>query len=229
MTPQVPQQPRTPSSLPIIALVCSVVGLCFPPLLIIGVVLGIICLVQKKGSQVLGIASVAMAALAVPIFGILAAIAIPNFMKFQAQSKQSEARANLKAAYLAQKSYLADKGAFDLHPATVGFNPERGNRYLYLFSSEGTIAARPDVPGEDAVGIGIDTVRYPTESDARARAAIPAGVAGLTGTCPECEITIVASGNIDNDTEYDVWSISSAERPGAPAGTPFNDHSDIEH
>ncbi|HEX9605302.1 MAG TPA: prepilin-type N-terminal cleavage/methylation domain-containing protein, partial [Myxococcales bacterium] len=33
----------------------------------------------------------------VAIIGILAAIAIPNFIKFQARSKQSEAKANLKA------------------------------------------------------------------------------------------------------------------------------------
>ena len=34
--------------------------------------------------------------IAVAIIGILAAIAIPNFMKFQAKSKQSEAKGNLK-------------------------------------------------------------------------------------------------------------------------------------
>ena len=33
----------------------------------------------------------------VAIIGILAAIAIPNFIKFQAKSKQSEAKTNLKA------------------------------------------------------------------------------------------------------------------------------------
>ncbi len=31
--------------------------------------------------------------------GLLASIAIPNFIKFQARSKQSEAKANLKAIY----------------------------------------------------------------------------------------------------------------------------------
>ena len=39
----------------------------------------------------------------VAIIGILAAIAIPNFIKFQARSKQSEAKANLKAIFTAQK------------------------------------------------------------------------------------------------------------------------------
>jgi type IV pilus assembly protein PilA len=40
----------------------------------------------------------------VAIIGILAAIAIPNFVKFQAKGKQSEANSNLKAIFSAQKA-----------------------------------------------------------------------------------------------------------------------------
>ena len=42
----------------------------------------------------------------VAIIGILAAIAIPNFLKFQAKSKMSEAKTNLGAIYTGQLSYL---------------------------------------------------------------------------------------------------------------------------
>ena len=42
----------------------------------------------------------------VAIIGILAAIAIPNFLKFQAKSKQSEAKTNLGAIFTGQISYL---------------------------------------------------------------------------------------------------------------------------
>ncbi len=38
----------------------------------------------------------------VAIIGILAAIAIPNFLKFQAKSKQSEAKSNLGAIFTGQ-------------------------------------------------------------------------------------------------------------------------------
>jgi len=47
----------------------------------------------------------------VAIIGILAAIAIPNFIKFQARSKQSEAKANLKAVFTAQKAFFQEKDA----------------------------------------------------------------------------------------------------------------------
>src|ERR1700678_400737 len=45
----------------------------------------------------------------VAIIGLLAALAIPNFLKFQARSKQAEARTNLKSYYTANKSYYGDK------------------------------------------------------------------------------------------------------------------------
>ena len=66
----------------------------------------------------------------VAIIGILAAIAIPNFIKFQARSKQSEAKTNLKAVFTAEKSWY---GEHDTYAAfgTAGYNPERGNRYWY--------------------------------------------------------------------------------------------------
>src|ERR1700690_2898460 len=101
MTPQ-PPNPRLPSSLPIVALVFTVLGFCLPPLLIIGVILGIIALVQGKGSLPVAIVSVVLPVAAIPVIGILAAIAIPNFIKFQARSKQSECKTYLKSAFTAE-------------------------------------------------------------------------------------------------------------------------------
>jgi type IV pilus assembly protein PilA len=77
----------------------------------------------------------------VAIIGILAAIAIPNFVKFQCRSKQSEAKGNLKAMYVAEESY---RGEFDTYLACntgqcnvtgtndFGFIPKGGKiRYDY--------------------------------------------------------------------------------------------------
>ena len=71
----------------------------------------------------------------VAIIGILAAIAIPNFIKFQARSKQSEAKSNLKGAFTAQKSYFQEKDKYSPIAGVIGFAPERGNRYYYLLSA----------------------------------------------------------------------------------------------
>lgn len=48
----------------------------------------------------------------VAIIGILAAIAVPNFIKFQCRSKQSEAKGNLKALYVSQESTRAEEDSY---------------------------------------------------------------------------------------------------------------------
>ena len=61
----------------------------------------------------------------VAIIGILAAIAIPNFIKFQAKSKQSEAKTNLKAIFTAEKSYYGERDAYNntFAAACCAFSP----------------------------------------------------------------------------------------------------------
>jgi len=83
----------------------------------------------------------------VAIIGILAAIAVPNFVKFQCRSKQSEARGNLKAVFVAEESFKAEfdsygpvariDGAVDARTATnvIGFQP-KGDRLRYIYSAE---------------------------------------------------------------------------------------------
>jgi len=48
----------------------------------------------------------------VAIIGILAAIAIPNFTRFQLKSKSSEGKVNLAAIRTAQEAYAAEFGLF---------------------------------------------------------------------------------------------------------------------
>jgi len=79
----------------------------------------------------------------VAIIGILAAIAIPNFVKFQCRSKQSEAKGNLKALYTAEESYRAE---FDTYLACgapcgtavndIGFAP-KGAKIRDAYSASG--------------------------------------------------------------------------------------------
>ena len=48
----------------------------------------------------------------VAIIGILAAIAIPNFMRFQLKAKAGEGKTNLAAIRTAEESYLAEFGTY---------------------------------------------------------------------------------------------------------------------
>lgn len=164
------------------------------------------------------------------IIGALAAIAIPNFIRFGARSKQSEVRNNLKAAFVCERALRDDKDTLSERIDEIGFMPERGNRYLYLLSTEGEVQDRsaPTLPTGSFTGIAPDAFRHVGADVEALERAIPRELwneLGVTGTCPEaCDITIVGAGNIDTDEAIDVWSVSTKERTidgeRVPAGMP---------
>jgi prepilin-type N-terminal cleavage/methylation domain len=66
----------------------------------------------------------------VAIIGILAAIAIPNFLRYQAKSKQSEAKANLGAIFTSETSYQAERDTYAAR-ANLDWAPTGTTRYAY--------------------------------------------------------------------------------------------------
>src|SRR5438105_10914081 len=100
----------------------------------------------------------------VAIIGILAAIAIPNFIKFQARSKQSEAKANLKAVFTAQKAFFQEKDRYSSLTGEVGFSPERNNRYAYYLTGGGASLETRDATtlpvASTFTGIEVDHFKY---------------------------------------------------------------------
>ncbi|HUB05461.1 MAG TPA: prepilin-type N-terminal cleavage/methylation domain-containing protein, partial [Myxococcales bacterium] len=91
----------------------------------------------------------------VAIIGLLAALAIPNFIKFQARSRRSEGITNSKAIFTAQKSYFGDKQAYIEEANIVGFEPEMNNRYSYYLGPCAGTETRP-VAGAVATTTGAD-------------------------------------------------------------------------
>ncbi len=154
----------------------------------------------------------------VAIIGILAAIAIPNFVRFQARSKQSEAKTNLKALFTAQKAYYGEKDAYVTDGSIIGFAPEQGNRYRYDFGGGATWNRPGTTPGSYSV-ISADSSRIQA-TIAAAATAIPSGFAamGVNGTCPTCSFGATASSNIDSDTQQDEWYIGSTNASAAGSG-----------
>ncbi len=63
----------------------------------------------------------------VAIVGILTALAIPNYLRFQLRSKTSEARINLKAIATSENSYFGEFNQFIAAGATPG-GPETTSR-----------------------------------------------------------------------------------------------------
>jgi type IV pilus assembly protein PilA len=165
----------------------------------------------------------------VAIIGILAAIAIPNFVKFQARSKQSEAKANLKAMFTAQKAFSAEKDKFSNLTGEIGFSPERNNRYAYFVGPGTTLTQRSATTGAEAstpldTGIMYDAFKYGT--------AVPFNALTTTAPPTPCTTTLpglftdansvpqwsgIANGQVDNDVTTDIWTISTANRTAVTA------------
>jgi type IV pilus assembly protein PilA len=116
----------------------------------------------------------------VAIIGILAAIAIPNFMMFMAKTKRSEVKYNLEAIYKAEISWYGEYDRFDNNFTTIRWKPA-GTIYYYTFS----------------VGSGIEGL--PLSTNPMPAAAAP--VANDNG------FAAYGWGNIDPDDTIDVWHI----------------------
>jgi prepilin-type N-terminal cleavage/methylation domain-containing protein len=133
----------------------------------------------------------------VAIIGILAAIAIPNFLKFQARAKQSEAKAGLKGIFPTKKANFAEKDTYAC--GMCGFSPEKNNRYHYRGSKTTGINAYAGLGNEAAVAeANVDN-------------------ADETST----NFTASAMGNIDADAFADGWAINAQNvmcNGKAPAG-----------
>jgi type IV pilus assembly protein PilA len=67
----------------------------------------------------------------VAIIGILAAIAIPNFMNYQCKAKQSEAKAALGSIKTQQVAYFAEYDEFATTTDGIGFSIDSDARYTY--------------------------------------------------------------------------------------------------
>ena len=77
----------------------------------------------------------------VAIIGILAAIAIPNFMSYQCKAKQSEAKSNLGAIATCQEAYLAEFDSYGSTMSKIGFTTKGTARYTYTAVPTGTGAS----------------------------------------------------------------------------------------
>lgn len=117
----------------------------------------------------------------VAIIGILASIAVPNFMKFQARAKQSEAKANLAGFFTSMKSYFAEHSTYTC--GTCGFAVEKNNHYFYDVGNAVYIQ-----PGDGSTACGANGAPNQAQS--------------------QTAFTATASANIDTDATCDGWSIN---------------------
>ena len=67
----------------------------------------------------------------VSIISILSTIAIPNFNRFQARSRQAEVKTNLSGYYMSANSFFAEFNGYQGDFLAYGFNPSGKLNYHY--------------------------------------------------------------------------------------------------
>jgi len=133
----------------------------------------------------------------VAIIGILAAIAIPNFLKYQAKSRQSEARTNLGGVFVAQTSFYGEQGRYSNFDQ-IGFAlAGSSNRYTYRAMLTTQVGTSVNAGAVQTIAAGIG---------AAAAEGTPAAVSAATG------FTATAAANLDTDTVLDQWHVNDIKQ-----------------
>ncbi len=139
----------------------------------------------------------------VAIIGILAAIAIPNFVAYQAKSKQSEAKVSLGAIFTSAVAYQAEsQNPQSYSPVVItqiGWQPSGSPRYSFWYQD-----------GVNAAGAGTTVKAFQGSSVATTPCNVTTAPAsgGWTVAATSSGFSAGANGNIDGDTSCDHWFIN---------------------
>jgi len=120
----------------------------------------------------------------VAIIGILAAIAIPNFLRFQLKAKSSEGKTNLAAIRTAEESYFAEYGVY---VSALPSPPAIGNNQKVVFS-------------HPVAGKGFDQLGWEPEGRVFFNYSV-----GINGN----NYTAGATANIDNSGANQYWGYTT--------------------
>lgn len=114
----------------------------------------------KKGSTAMTCAIIAgvVGCGGIFVIGILALIAVPNFMKFQCKSLQSEAKVNLSGLYTAEKAFFGEYGFYTSDLVALGWQPDGSPKYIYGFAYTGP----DDLGSSDTTPSDYDDMRADT-------------------------------------------------------------------
>jgi type IV pilus assembly protein PilA len=169
----------------------------------------------------------------VAIIGILSAVAIPNYQKYQAKARQSEAKIGLAALYTAEKSYAVESNTYSGCINDIGFSTQGTQKFYAIgFRSAdlpnnrcgqtGTADCHLYFSGTSSVACTTATNQSPTSANAHQFdantgidvATAATNLAAINGALPttvmtQNTFTAGAAGSISKGAanSFDLWTI----------------------
>jgi prepilin-type N-terminal cleavage/methylation domain-containing protein len=101
----------------------------------------------------------------VAIIGILAAIAIPNFMNYQCKARQSEAKSNLGAIRVAQETYMAENNTYAADIVNLSWETKGETEYTYSITSADSTSFTAQATAANFKGADTDTWTIDQDGD----------------------------------------------------------------
>lgn len=134
----------------------------------------------------------------VAILGVLAAVAIPSFLQYQARARQSEAKISLGAMYMLEVAYFVEMARYGSLGEIRYVLAAATNRYTYRTGAAGG-------GGTPNAGVSIPGLLQDTINAANG-AIVPEGT--VVSASSMIGFTATAAGNIDADASLDQWHVN---------------------
>ena len=187
-SPAPPPQSFGPK-LPVVALVSSVVGLCFPPVLLITFSLGLYGFLKTRSDPAWAprkqITQMTMAVSGAGLL-IFVGLFLPSLKLRQQRVKQVECRETLASLHAAQARLYLNEKRYTTKLAALDWRPQPLRAAIWLDRDQ-------PVPGVPAL----------VQSEV-----------GVHGVCPACSVTMMCTSQLDADEAIDTWTVSTIERLG---------------
>lgn len=149
----------------------------------------------------------------VAIIGILATVAIPNFSRFQAKARASEARAQLSALYTSQRAFQAEWNGYHSDLVNVGYRPNGTLRYVVGHSA----ASSHNMPAYTGPALAPDNYNTAVAAVCAAAGCVngaqdSAGTALTSGAITGATVTlstfVARAAGFVGGTTNDIWQIN---------------------
>jgi type IV pilus assembly protein PilA len=145
----------------------------------------------------------------VVIIGVLAALAIPNFLRYREQAMQAEARSNLGTIFVGEVSFFTERKEYGDF-SEIGFAMTEGGTNRYTYRTGLGSASGIGLNGGNLCGVSSSCDTIQTENPASGLVTYT-GLAGIATTSAS-GFTATAAANLDGDATHDGWYVNDAKQ-----------------